>query len=223
MADSTRRHGSLDDDRLQDAYLASSDNAAPHLTESEWVQLGCGELAPDALARAHAHITGCARCTAVHRSLLALAEGAAQFDPDAATPRAARPHSRLWMTLGGLAAAAAIFAAVVVDLPVSRTERAGDVTRNQGDAAAITIVAPQPEAVLQARRFAWQAVPAAEGYEVRINAADGGVAWSVRTNATDATVPVEHALAAGQYYWQVTALRGDAAIASSSLMAFRVE
>jgi hypothetical protein len=223
VADPTPRHGALDDDRLKTAYLASSDSAAPHLSESEWEQLGCGELSGEALAQAHAHITNCARCTEVHRSLLAMAEGAAQFDPGAVTPHAPRRASRLWMTLGGLAAAAAIFAAVVVDLRVPRTEPAAEVMRNQGGPAAISIVTPQPDAVLQQRRLAWQAVPTAEGYDVRISTADGGAVWSVRTSATDATVPAERALAAGRYYWQVTALRGDAAIASSSLTVFRVE
>jgi len=208
---------------LRDAYLASRDNAGPHLTESEWVQLGCGELTADALVRAHAHITDCARCTEVHRSLLAMAAGAAQFDPNAATPRATHQHSRLWMTLGGLAAAAAIFAVVRVDLRAPHTEPTIEVARSQGGPVAIAIVAPKPDTALVARRFAWQAVATAESYELRINTSDGGAAWSVRTSATDATVPVEHALVAGRYYWQVTAFRESTAIATSPLSAFRVE
>ena len=223
VAEHTRRHGSLDDDRLSAAYLATSDNADPHLTESEWVQLGCGELTADALVRPHAHITDCARCTEVHRSLLVMAVGAAQFDPNAVTPRAMHQPSRLWMTLGGLAAAAAIFAAVMVDLRVTRTQPTAEVTRSQGGPVAIAIVAPKPDTALLARRFAWQAVATAESYELRINSADGGAAWSVRTSATDATVPAERALAAGRYYWQVTAFRDTTAIATSPLSAFRVE
>lgn len=223
MADPTRRHGSLDDDRLKAAYVASRASDAPHLSESEWVQLGCGELAPEALAQAHAHITGCARCAEVHRSLLAMAADAARFDPDAVTPHLVRSRSRLWMTLGGLAAAAAIFAVVRVDLRAPRTGSTIEVTRNQGGPVAITLVAPQPDAVLQERRFTWQAVPAAEDYELRINTADGGAVWSTRTSTPAATVPAESALAAGRYYWQVTALRENTAIASSSLAAFRVE
>jgi hypothetical protein len=76
--------------------------------------------------------------------------------------------------------------------------------------------------VLNRRRFEWQPVPTATAYEVRVNTADGARAWSTRVSTSSAELPANVILAGGAYFWQVTALREDAAIASSPMVAFRV-
>lgn len=222
MVDPTRRPVSLDDERLMEGYrLAHADSAEPHLAEAEWEQLTCGELGTDALARAHAHITTCAQCAAVHRSLTSLTAEAAQFDAGIARRPTPSPFAKGWMYVGGLAAAAAIFAAVFVDLREPRNGPVGEVMRNpQG--TTVSLVAPRPDAVLEGRQLAWQAVPTAEGYELRINTMAGDAIWATRAVTANATIPPDVALPPGRYYWQVTALRDNIGIASSALTAFRV-
>lgn len=226
MADPTRRRGPLDDPRLKQAYrLASGDGAGPHLSETEWEQLACGELDAEASGRAHAHITTCARCAEIWHSLDTLAVGAAQFDPEVVRPAVspAPQVSRTWTYLGGLAAAAAIFAAVTLDFGGPLRGPADEVMRTSTADTAIAVVVPQTDAVLAGRRFAWQGAIAADAYELRISTPDGGAVWVTRVATTEARLPPDLVLTGGRYYWQVTAFRENTTIAASPLVAFRVE
>lgn len=214
----------LDDESLREVYRQAHAGAAgPHLSETEWEHLVCGELDPDAAARAHAHITACTRCADIHRGLNALAEGAVQFDPNAVQTQPPRHASRLLMVVGGLAAAAVIVMAVLVDRqPLQRT--AGDeVTRTERPAAVIATVTPGADARLDGRRFEWRPLATADAYEVRINGEDGAAVWSAQTTGTVVALPADRNLVPGRYYWRVTALRENAIIGSSPLIAFRVE
>jgi hypothetical protein len=211
----------MSDEQLKAAYQ-SRPAATTHVTETQWEQLACGELDAASRERALAHITSCAECREIHRSLLALATEAAQFDPNAMVVANPEPSaSRTWMYVTGLAAAAAIFAAIL--LPNSRNTTIDDVTRSQAEGSAIGIRTPQSNARLDSRLFAWQPVANADAYEVIVNRADGGPIWTTRVSTAEVTVPDAITIGAGRYYWQVTALRQGAVVARSTLVPFRVE
>lgn len=215
----------LDDESLRQAYRQAHDSAAgPHLSEDEWEQLACGALDAGATERAHNHITACTRCAEIRRSISVVAEEAAQFDPHAVRP-AITPAagSRTWFYVGGLAAAAALFAAVSLDLGGPRQSSGGEVMRTSIADTVIGAVAPTANTALIGRRFAWQPVATADVYELRINAADGAAVWTTRGAATEATLPLEINVSRGQFYWQVTAFRDHAAIGTSPLVPFRIE
>lgn len=212
----------MTDDHLKAAYLSRPQSAA-HLNESQWEQIACGELDAASRERALAHITSCAECTEIHRSLLMLAKEAAQFDRS--VPAANAPGgsaSKKWMYLTGLAAAAAIFAAIVVMplRPANRTIQ--DVTRSQTGSVAIQVTAPRVNATLENRRFAWEPVPNADSYQLVVNRNDGGAVWSVTVRDNETVMPGDLPVAPGEYYWQVKALSQDTAIGLSPLVPFRV-
>jgi hypothetical protein len=214
----------LDDDVLKEAYrLAGTATDGPHLSEGQWEQLMCGELTEADRHDALGHIVSCSHCTRIHRSLLAISAEAAAFDEHVVGPGVVRPASRTWMYLGGLATAAAIVAAVVIDLRPARTGNAGEVIRSGAGTVAVELVAPLADAPLQERRLQWQPIATADAYEVRVNAADGGAVWQARVTTAEARLPREVSLAAGRYYWQVIAFREGVIQGTSAITAFRVE
>jgi hypothetical protein len=76
--------------------------------------------------------------------------------------------------------------------------------------------------VLSGRRFEWQPVATATAYELRVTTADGAGVWSTRVTTPSAELPESVVMRSGAYYWQVTALRDNAPIASSPMVALRV-
>lgn len=225
MADPTQSaRARLEDDVLKEAYrLAGTTTDGPHLSERQWEQLTCGELTEADRHDALGHILSCRDCTRIHRSLLAMSAEAATFDEHAVRPGIVRPASRTWMYLGGLATAAAIVAAVVLDLRPARTGHGGDVSRSATGTVAVALVAPLADAALRERRLQWQAIATADAYEVRVNAADGGAVWKARVTTAEVRLPPEVPLAAGRYYWQVIAFREGIIQGTSAITAFRVE
>ena len=225
MADPTESaHDRLEDDVLKEAYrLASTTTDGRHLSERQWEQLTCGELTEADCHDALRHIVSCTDCTRIHRGLLAMRAEAAAFDEHVVQRGVVRPASRTWMYLGGLATAAAIVAAVVIDLRPARTGQAGEVSRSGAGSVPVELVAPLADAPLQERRLRWQPIASADAYEVRVNAADGGAVWQARVTTAEAHLPHEVPLAAGRYYWQVIAFREGVIQGSSAITAFRVE
>ena len=213
----------MTDDVLRKAYrLAHAATNAPHVSEANWEGLACGDLARADRDRALAHITSCPECAEIHRSLLALGEEAATFDRGVPRSTPARATAWRWGSVGGLAAAAALVAAVLVNRPAPESGRPSDVTRASTSAVVIELIAPASGAPLVNRHLAWQPAATADAYEVRINAADGGAVWSARVTGAETDIPSHIAMSAGSYYCQVTALRENAAIGSSALVPFRV-
>lgn len=216
----------MDDETLGQAYRQTRAHKAAHLTEEEWTALQLSEVSPGDRQRLLGHILACGDCTTVHRSLLALANGASKFDP-ASSPTSAlvsvRSAPRSWWYAGGLAVAATIVAAVLLNVRPLAPKVSDDVTRSAGPGAArVSVVTPQPDAVLKDRRLAWSEVPGAERYEVVINGADGALIWTATTGATEAIIPAEQ-LSPGRYYWQIRALNQNGTFARSDLVAFRVD
>lgn len=210
----------LDDDSLMAAYQAAAHNARGHLTDREWEQLACGELDDAARERAMTHILSCADCSTIHRAIIGVSEGARAFDPRAASGAAAHRSSwRLWTLAGGLAAAAVIAIAVVVDSPV-RPRPQPDATRNGSAGAIVTITTPL---VLPDRHVAWSEVAKADTYEVRLNDSTGAPAWSTRVTAAETELPAGVTLARGTYYLQVSAIREGVIVGTSALVPVRVE
>ena len=222
MAD-PKRPG-VDDDVLKRAYQATHVSpGGPHLSETEWEQLACGELDEASRERALAHIATCADCATVHRSVLQVSRDASAFDPNAIAPSTApRPAASRWMLIGGLAAAAAIVAAVVLNRPITSGGTV-DTVRAPSATTTMTVITPLGGARLEARRFAWPAVAAADAYEIRVNAADGGAVWTARSSVPEVEIPGATVLTPGTYYWQVTAMRDAVAIGASPIVPFRVE
>lgn len=213
----------LDDEVLKAAYQrAHATPSGAHLSEAQWEQLTCGELADTARDRLLAHVFLCPVCRQVHRSLLQVSAEAPGIDEGAMPAAATRPVATTWMYLGALATAAALVAAVLVDLGPLRRGRDATVTRSQSAVAAITVVTPAEGTALEQRRFAWVPLPGAEVYEVIVSNDDGGAAWSGRATEALAQLPPEVVLAPGRYYWRVTALRDNAVVGSSGLVPFRV-
>lgn len=213
----------LDDEVLKAAYQRA--HAMPrgaHLSETQWEQLTCGELADTDRDRLLDHVFSCPACREVHRSLLQVSAEAPGIDQGAVPAAPTRPVARAWMYLGALATAAALVAAVLVDLRPLRGARDATVTRNQAAAVAITVVTPAEGAPLEQRRFAWLPLPGAEAYELIVSNDDGGAVWSGRATEALAQLPPEVVLAPGRYYWRVTALRDNAVVGSSRLLPFRV-
>lgn len=209
----------MSDDALKTAYRQSLSADGAHLTEAEWEQLTCGELDADARERMHAHIIACSRCTEIRQSLDELREEAQTFDPGAQVPPRviAKPW---WFAVSGLAAAAAIVIIVVMNRPTLEPREA---TRAASSSVVVSVTTPQRDAILEARRFAWESVPAADTYEVRVSAVDGGAVWSSRVAAAEAALPRDLTLQTGQYYVQITALKEGATVGVSALVPFHTK
>lgn len=222
MADSTRpNRDPLSDDALAGAYRATRKPGGEHLSPDQWERLACDELRGPDRERALAHIESCGECTAVHRGLLYLRSEATTLEAGSAAPVRGGGRSR-WTLAAGMAAAAALVAAVVINQPGRTTLPADDALRSGDALARIAVITPAIERVLTDRRFQWQPVATASNYEIWVHTAEGGRVWSTRTSATSAELPADVTLNSGAYYWRVTAHRGEAAIASSPMISFRV-
>ena len=210
----------LSDAALADVYRASRRPVGDHLSQDQWEHLTCDELSAADRDGALAHIESCGDCSTIHRSLLELRDGATAIEDTRPRDNAGLSYRR-WTIAGGLATAAAIVFAVLVNQP-ARTTPGDEVTRSSETRAAIALVTPSPNSVLAGRRFEWQPVATATAYELRVTTADGAGVWSTRVTAPTIELPEGVVMRSGAYYWQVTALREDAAIASSPMVAFRV-
>ena len=214
MADDPR--DPFDDEALAAAFRSGRTSSGKHLSETEWERLTCDEMTPAERDTSLVHIMGCAECTAIHRSLMQLREGARKIE----TARGSNTGSyyRRWSIFGGLATAAAIVAALLINQP-TRIDP-GDVTRSGRENAAVVVIAPQSNQPLVERRFAWQPVTGADRYELRVTAQDGASVFTSRRDETSAELPAEVQLGGGTYYWRVLAFKGDAEIAASPLIPF---
>lgn len=214
------RRRRLDDDVLKTAYQDAIHDRTGHLTEHEWEQLASGDMDDDARKRALSHVTSCGECSAIHRGLLALSKEAAGFD--AASRSTPAPPSfawRRWALGGGLAAAAVLVLAVLIDNP-ARDRRPDTVTRTNVEGASITVTKPLS---LPDRGFAWTPVTNADRYEVRLSDASGALKWSTRVTATQTELPAEISLPRGSYYLQISAARDGVTIGTSPLVPVQVE
>jgi hypothetical protein len=218
VADPTR--GPLDDAALAAAFRGARTPSGDHLSETQWERLACDEMTPAERDTALAHILSCADCTAIHRRLMELRTGAAEIDGPAPQPLAGWSQKR-WAIAGGLAAAAALILAVLVNQP-SRPSAGGEAARSDRPAGVVAVIAPGSGSVLADRHFAWQPVPDADSYELRVHTEDGGRVFTSRRDETSADLPADIRMPRGPYYWQVTAFKDGAAIASSSMVPFRV-
>jgi hypothetical protein len=205
---------------LRAAYQAGNGDRGGHLTDREWEQLACAEMDDAAKTRALSHAVSCPTCSTIHRSLIALAEGATAFDPASKASVTNRAFAwRPWAVGGGLAAAALIVLAVMIDNP-SRDRQPSNVTRTNVEGATITVTRSLS---LPDRRLAWTAVPNADRYEVRISDATGALLWTTRLTTDEAEVPAQVALSRGTYYLQISASRDGTTIGSSSLVPIQVD
>jgi hypothetical protein len=209
------------DDALAAAYRAARTPAGTHLSDEDWERLTCDELRGADRDRALAHIESCGDCATIHRSLLDLKTQATALQAGDAVPAPAAGGYR-WPLFGGLAAAAALVAAVLINLPDRAPLPADDAVRSGDALARIAVISPAVERGLIDRRFEWQPVAGASSYEIWVHTAEGGRVWSTRTSTNTAEIPADVPLSGGAYYWRVTAHRGEATIASSAMVPFMV-
>jgi hypothetical protein len=213
--------GPVDDGALAAAFRGARQPSGDHLSETQWERLACDEMHPAERDTALAHILSCADCTAIHRSLMELRAGATEIEGLAPQP-AAGSSQRRWAIVGGLGAAAALILAVLVDQP-SRPNAGSEVARSDRAAGGVTVIAPAIGSVLADRHFAWQPVAGADSYELRVHTDDGGRVFTSRRDETSANLPADTQMPRGAYYWQVTAFKDGATIASSPMIPFRVD
>ncbi len=214
------RKNRLDDDVLKAAYQIANRHRDGHLSDRDWEQLACGDLDDFAKRAALSHVTSCETCSTIHRSLIALNQESAVFDPrSSAQPPSPAFAWRRWAVGGGLAAAAILTLAVLVDNP-ERSRRASDVTRTNVEGTSITVT---QSLSLPDRRLAWTSVRDADLYDVRISDATGALKWTTRVTATTVEVPADMTWPRGTYYLQISATRDGATIGSSSLVPIQVE
>lgn len=211
----------LSDEALAGAYRATRKPSGDHLSPEQWERLTCDELQGADRDRALAHIASCGDCTTIHRGLLELRSQATTLEAGDAVPAHAGGRYR-WPLVGGLAAAAALVAAVLINQPGRTTLPVDDALRSGDALARIAVITPAMERALTDRRFQWQPVATASTYEVWVHTAEGGRVWSTRTSAPSAEVPADVTLSSGAYYWRVTAHRGEATIASSAMIPFQI-
>lgn len=223
MADDTR--DPLDDDSLRAAFRSGNGaRGRSHLSDAEWERLTCDEMPPGERDTALVHIMSCAECTAIHRSLMQLRAGAMQIAPpslrsgEAGSRSSAGTHCRRWSIYGGLAAAAAIVIALLINRP-ARVDP-GSVLRSGAAAAVVTVLSPHANEPAVDRRFSWQGIAGATAYELRVTTQDGARIFTSRRDETFAELPAEIDLQEGTYYWRVLAFKGDAEIAASPLIPF---
>lgn len=217
MADSSR--DPFDAAALAALLRAARTPTGEHLSEAQWERLACDEMTAAERDTALVHILTCEECATIHRSVMQLREGARTIETvTASAPSGA--YYRRWSIAGGLVTAAAIVAALLINRP-ARVDL-NDVTRSGRAGAALIATSPQSGQPLVGRRFAWQAVAAADSYELRVTTQDGVRVFTSRRDETSAVLPDEIELTAGTYYWRVAALKGDAEIAASPLIPFRV-
>lgn len=206
----------LSDDALAGAYRATRKPSGDHLTPDQWERLACDELRGPDRERALAHIESCGECTAIHRGLLELREGATEIENRSPRDNAGLAYRR-WSIAGGLATAAAIVFAVLINQP-ARVDP-NDAMRSGLEKPIVTLI---PSAQLgPSRTLAWQPLEGADRYELRVTTTDGKPVFTSRRDQTSARIPLEIALQ-GEYFWRVIALKGDATIATSPISQFSV-
>lgn len=217
MADDIR--DPLNDDSLAAAFRDARRTLGTHLTEAEWERLTCDEMTLAERDTALAHIMSCDECATIHRSLIQLRAGAQQIEsPPSRSVGATRFSNRRWAMVGGLATAAAIVLALLINRP-TRVEP-DNVMRSGAEVAALNVMSPRANEPLIDRKFSWEGVPGASAYELRISTQDGVRLFTSRRDETFAELPREIELQPGTYYWRVLAFNGTTEIAASQLIPF---
>ena len=169
-----------------------------HPTEERWEAFACGELSAAERAALVAHAAGCELCDKTRRALEDLREGARFFDPG--VPRR-RPSSAPWATAAALAAVAA---AMILFIRPQAPDRD---TLRSGQPHAGIVLRSSPEGL------AWDPVPGATEYVVRVYQETGELVWTGRASTTSASPK----LAPGKYRWEVEAFADGRSLAHSRL------
>ena len=158
------------------------------------------------------HLGECPDCAEEYRLALGLEEeGAAP----AVVPRRARlARGTAWAG----AVAAVLLLALAAPTLLHRPPATDLRYRGPADARITTL---EPEGVTPAplRRFRWQPVPGADGYDVRLYGEDGGLVWRTETTVPEAAIPTDSKVGPGRYRWMVSARRGHQVVAESALIA----
>ncbi len=224
-------------DTLRTAYQQASRSSENHLTDDQWEQLACDEMAPSEREQATEHIQLCSQCTEVFRVVMAVKAEAHEIDPQAPQPRvaleaaqeAAQSRRRPRFFAGLVAAAAVVGAFFVVAhfqqiSPTTPGQPQEIVTRAAGSIQAPALLAPRGQVDQPPEIFSWQPVDGARGYIVELFDGDGELLWKSDEVAASPTAwPPEIAAAPAHYYWRVlVASEMNGEITVSELEAFEI-
>jgi hypothetical protein len=212
---SDRIDGRLTDDELRAAWRSDADGgrtpadpAACPGPERIWAAVH-GELGPAETRRVVDHLVGCAECAEAWRLARHIGQGAAV--PAAARRARAAGSSprRPWW----LAAVAAVLVAAIGIGTRDLWLPGGETFRGNGSAAIRPLVADGAELPRDRFELAWEAVPGAVEYDLRLTTAE--LAPVVNRQGLDLPryrVPAERLDALGdgsRLYWQVEAVLED--------------
>jgi hypothetical protein len=200
----------VSDERLRDLYAAAlatgrARGTEPHPSPEALAALARREGPEAARLATLDHVMSCADCQRDFALLRAVER--------AGTERARRG----WFLPTALAASLLL----AIGISRSALQSRDDTTR--GDASAVTLVQPGPEAAAgDSLAFVWRPVPGVRRYELELLDAGGAVAVSAATSDTTAAPPAVRALPPGDYRWWVRATTSDARTFRSALRPLRL-
>ncbi len=200
----------MSDERLRDLYAAALATGRvrgtePHPSPEALAALARREGPEAARLATLDHVMSCADC----QRDFALLRGVER----AGTERARRG----WFLPTALAASLLL----AIGIGRSVLQSRDDTTR--GDASAVTLVHPGPEAAAgDSLAFVWRPVPGVRRYELELLDTGGAVALSAATTDTTAAPPAARALPPGDYRWWVRATTSDARTFRSALRPLRL-
>jgi len=216
------------DAELRKLYAEIATSSTSHVDEEAWARLAAGELDAAEQARVFEHATCCAECGSLYGDVTALRREAPRLGVPVAAPEGAagaRPAGRSWrawrwrwLPTTGLAAAAAVIAALWLRPhlgPPSSPEARPSVARpsdasltgelRSGPAAAPVPVSPRGRTD-GVPRFRWRAAPDARAYRLELLSQRSEVVWVGEIDGTEAALPADRAPAPGRYRWHVGAI-----------------
>jgi hypothetical protein len=207
----------VSDERLRDLYAAAlatgrARGTEPHPSPEALAALAHREGPEAARLATLDHVMSCAACQRDFALLRAVERAGTE---SAASGRGGA--RRGWFLPAALAAS------LLVAIGISRSVLQSHDDTTRGDASAVTLVHPWPEAAAgDPLAFVWRPVPGVRRYELEVLDAGGAVAVSAATSDTTAAPPAARALPPGDYRWWVRATTSDARTFRSALRPLRL-
>ena len=189
--------------------LDQTDSMTPHLSVDQIAAFVDSGLAREERAQVEAHLAECDDCRSEVLEVTRIV-------------RVRR--RRRWFFLIPVAAAAAGLLLVVRPFSPSSGRRTVERGGHSGTPAAVSTIAPLPDAVLTSQRvaFVWHRAGAAASYRLTVTDAVGDVVWTGLSGDTAITIPDQVQLRPGQgYAWYVDVLLPDGSSSTSAVQRFR--
>jgi hypothetical protein len=184
--------------------------STPHLDPGEVARFAAGTSGPVERERVEAHLAACDSCTE---------------EVVAAWRFGGRRRSRRgW--IAALAAAAALFAGVLLWAPRRSAPEGGTVRGREehGVSQALVIISPhERELVGPGIKLTWRSRQGVATYKLAVADANGDSVWAATTADTAVELPATLSLVRGaSYFWYVDALLSEGRSVTSGIHEFRV-